>query len=180
MIGHRGLSMAELMVAVTIIALAVGPLIGVLTSSNQMSNHSIYEEMSVHYCREITDQLLRLTPKIPHIVEAARKTTGNSTLSFGDLINDNGFNRLIDSEGYEGECVAFQNLGKKTDYRLFVTRMDQAFNLRSVQASLLDSSGNSQFNEGRFWKITVTVGWRPSENEPARKTSSVIMIGDRS
>ncbi len=177
---RKGISMAELMVAVAIISLAVGPLIAVLTSSNQMSNHSIYEEMSVHYCREITDQLLRLTPKIPHIVDSARKATGNPSLSFGDLINDLGFNQAIDADGYEGECVPFQNLGRKTDFRLFVARMDQVFNLRNVRAVLLDSSGNSEFKDGRFWKITVTVGWRPSENEPARNTSSVIVIGDLS
>lgn len=175
-----GLSMAELVVAISVIAMAVGPLIALLSSSNQMSNHSIYEEMSVHYCREITDQLLRFSPKIPIIVDAARKATGNSMLTFGDLVNDKGFNLSLMNKDAEGNFVELQNFGKTTGYRISVSKMDEVFHKRKIRAVLLDSSSNKHFKTGRFWKIVVTVGWRPSPNDPEKDTQAVIIIGDYS
>ncbi|PKL46234.1 MAG: hypothetical protein CVV42_17270 [Candidatus Riflebacteria bacterium HGW-Riflebacteria-2] len=179
-IGESGLSMAELVVAVSVIAMAIGPLIALLTSSNQMSNHSIQEEMSVHYCREITDQLLRLAPKIPFIVESARKITGNNKLSFADLINDSGFNKALANAENSSDCVAFQNLGLPTEFRILISKMDKVFKFRQIRAERLDSSSNRHFKDLNYWKIIVTVGWQPSENAPDKQTQTVIIIGESS
>lgn len=175
-----GLSMAELVVAIAVIAMAVGPLIGVLTSSNQMSNHSIHEEMSVHYCREITDQLLRLTPKVPVIVDSARRLTGNRRLTFADLLNDAGFNRSLCGEETGDGLLAFQNMGKETGYRIYVSKMGEVFTRRKVRAELLEASSNRHLKEGNFWKITVTVAWKSSIHEPERDTQVVVIIGEDS
>ena len=177
---RQGLSMAELIVAITVIALAVGPLIALLSSSNQMSNHSIYEEMSVHYCREITDQLLRLTPKIPLVIDAARKATGNTKLTLGDLLNDKGFNNILADKKADANFVDLQNLGKSSGFRISISKMDEVFHQRQVRAILLDSSSNKHFKDGRFWKVVVTVGWQASPNDPKKDTQAVIIIGDLS
>lgn len=179
-IKRYGLSMAELVVAISIIAMAIGPLISLLTSSNQMSNHSIQEEMSVHYCREITDQLLRLAPKIPFIVESAREITGNNKLNFADLINDSGFNKAIANDKSTSDCVAFQNLGITTEFRILISKMDKVFKLRQIKAEKLDSSSNKHFKDLNYWKIIVTVCWQPSENTPEKQTQTVIIIGESS
>jgi len=176
----QGLSMAELVVAIAIIALAVGPLIALLSSSNQMSNHSIQEEMSVHYCREITDQILRMTPRIPFIVESARKLTGNNRLNFADLVNDEGFNQALANNQSSADCASFQYLGQQTEYRLLISKMDEVFTLRQIRAEPLKTRLNKHFNRNKYWKILVTVSWLPSETGEEKKTQTAIIIGESS
>ena len=138
----------------------------------------IYEEMSVHYCREITDQLLRLSPKIPSIVESAREITGNSKLGFGDLLNDDGFNRILQSKDYNLDCIPFQILGMKTGYRIFLSKMDKVFKVRQISATELDNKSNTELVNGKFWKIVVKITWKASKRDPEKQTQTVIIVGD--
>lgn len=176
----RGISLVELLVAITVVSFALGPLIVLLSSSNQMSNHSIYEELSVHHCRVLTDQFLRFTPKIGKIVEAGRRASGNNRLSLGDLLNDPGFNRELADPNRRRDFVPFQYLGCETDFRLFIPRIGDVFTKRYVRAVLLNSDSNRILKNGNFWKITVTVAWRASANDPERDTTMVVVIGEDS
>lgn len=173
-----GLSMAELAVAVTVIALAVGPLIGLLSNSNQLSKHSIYEEMSVHHCREIIDQLLRFNDKIPLIVESAQKLTGNKNLTFADLLNDENFNLELNKDISNSAFIPFQRLGRKTDFRIFISKMDKVFKTRTISAYQLESDGNTHFKDKNYLKIIVKVTWKSSENDPLKKTEMAIITGE--
>ncbi|MFZ5952790.1 MAG: hypothetical protein ACOYXC_18955 [Candidatus Rifleibacteriota bacterium] len=175
---RSAISMVELLVAIAVLSFALGPLVVLLSSSNQMSNQSMYEELSVHHCRVLTDQFLRFTPKISRIVENARKITGNTKLNLGDLLNDKGFNNELSDPNRQRDFIPFQYLGKETSFRMFVPRMNDVFIRRFVEAELLDSSSNKHLKDANFWKIKVTVAWKASENEQEKDTCMAVIIGE--
>ncbi len=156
----NGLSMVEIMVAVVIIALSVGPLIGLLSSSNRMSNASIYEEMAVHYAREISDQLLSLSPKFSDIVNDARVMTGDSTLTLAAILNDATFKSKLEEHTDESAALSLYASGNQLPVRLIVSPLDKAFSRRRITVSELNTSSNSVLKTDRYWKVKIELAWK--------------------
>ncbi|MGM0599528.1 MAG: type IV pilus modification PilV family protein [Candidatus Rifleibacteriota bacterium] len=173
-----GLSMVEIMVAVVIIALATGPLIAVLSSSNRMSNASIYEEMAVHYGREISDQLLRLSPMLENVVIDARTLTGDSSINLGNILNDSDFCAAMEAQNPALKAIPFKVNGVALPLRLVLSPLDPAFTRRRIQAERLDTSSNSLLNSANYWKVNIELAWvdKNSGRDAPRKVSMSIIV----
>ncbi len=173
-----GLSMVEIMVAVFIIGLAVGPLIGVLSSSNKMSNASIYEETAVHYAREISDQLLRLAPNLNDIVGDAQSLTGDSSLNLASILNDNGFRSKLEDHLPAAEAIPLQVNGNELPVRLLISPLDPAFTKRRITATALDTSSNTLLKVDRFWKVKIELAWvdKNSGRDSPRKVVMTVLL----
>ncbi len=160
MIFRKGLSMVEIMVAVFIIALAVGPLIGLLSSSNRMSNASIYEEMAVHYAREISDQLLSLSTRISDVVNDAKTLTGDSSLTLASILNDAAFRAKLEEHNDGSTAVSMQAGGTVLPVRLTISPLDPAFSKRRITVTAMDTSSNNILKTDKFWKVKIELAWK--------------------
>jgi len=160
MINRRAMSMVEIMVAVVIIGLSVGPLIGLLSSSSKMSNASIYEEMAVHYAREIADQLMQFGPKFPGIVDDAIAATGDSTINLAGILNDPGFRSKLEQHNASTMPVNLEAGGNELPVRFVLSPLDPAFTRRRLTATELSTSSNSILKVDRFWKIKIELAWK--------------------
>lgn len=158
-----GFSMVELMVAIAIIGLAIGPLILVLSDSNKANKASIYEEMATHYARELAHQFLRMDKDIAHIVQEAKIQTGNSALTFKEVlspINGASSGKLSDLSKTQPYCIPIKIGGKTLDYRLIVSSLIQpAFKNRKIEIVKLSTSSNNVLKNGNFWKVIITISW---------------------
>ena len=157
---HKGLSMIEIMIAMVIIALAVGPLIGLLSSSNRVSNASIYEEMAVHYARELCEQLLSLGQRESEIVNDAKIMSGNPSISLGSILNDAGFQAMLEEHGDDTKIVPLQTNGTRLLVRFTVTQLNKAFSRRRITATTMNSSTNSIMKGENYLKIMVKLSGR--------------------
>lgn len=152
----RGFSMIELMVAIVIIGLAIGPLILVLSDSNKANNASMYEEMATHYARELAHQLLRMDKDVPLIV-------GEANCSFKivlESINGTSAGKLSDLNMKKPYCIALRKGANVLDYRLMVSPLIQPiFKSREIKVKKLDVSSNDVLKTGNFWNIIITIKW---------------------
>lgn len=160
MINRRAMSMVEIMVAVVIIGLSVGPLIGLLSSSSKMSNASIYEEMAVHYAREIADQLLRFGPRFPDIVDDAIAATGDSSISLAGILNDTGFRDKLEQHGNSTLPIALEVNGNTLPVRFILSPLDSAFTRRRLTVTEAGTSANTILKVDRFWKVKIELAWK--------------------
>ena len=175
---QNGLSLVEIMVAVVIIAMAVGPLIGLLSSSNRMSNASIYEEMAVHYAREISDQLLSLSTKFADIVNDARLLSGDSSISLADILNDPAFHNSLE-EHHDGQvALPMQINGNLLPVRLMLSPLDQAFSRRRITVSELSTTANSLLKSEKYWKVKIELAWKDpgSGRDTPREVTMAILF----
>lgn len=157
---RNGLSMVEIMVAVVIIALAVGPLIGLLSSSNRMSNASIYEEMAVHYAREISDQLLSFSTRLSDVINDARTLTGDSTLTLASILNDAVFQAELETHREFSTAIPLQAGGTKLPVRLVISPLDQSFTRRRITVTAMDTSSNNILKTEKYWKVKIELNWK--------------------
>ncbi|MEW6709803.1 MAG: hypothetical protein AB1403_08290 [Candidatus Riflebacteria bacterium] len=174
----QGLSMVEIMVAVVIIGLAVGPLIGVLSSSNKMSNASIFEETAVHYSRELADQLLSLSPNFSDIVADAQALTGDTSINLGSILNDTGFQTILETHGTTTTAIPLQINGNELPLRLLVSPLEKAFTRRRIKATVLDTSANTTLKTDKFWKVQIELSWvdrNSGRNEPRHVNMSIVI-----
>lgn len=172
---RSGLSMVEIMVAVTIIALATGPLIGLLSSTNKMSNSSIYEEMAVHYAREISDQLLRLSTGFSDIINDARTITGDSSVTLASILNDSGLAARMDEPGDSPRAIPLQVNSTLLPVRLVLSPLDKAFSRRRITISSADTSANTSLTVEKFWKVKIELAWR-DKNSGRADSREVVMV----
>ncbi len=157
---RQGLSMVEMMVAVVIIGLAIGPLLGTLSSSNKMTNASIFEEMAVHYGRELSDQLMRLSSQFSNIVDDARIAAADPSINLGNILNDPGFMAKLEEHTPQTRPIPLQVNGTELPVRLIISPIDQAFVKRRIVVTSLPSSTNQVLNDPGFWKICIEISWK--------------------
>jgi uncharacterized membrane protein YciS (DUF1049 family) len=163
----RGLSMAEVVVAIFIIGLAVGPLIALLSSSNRMSNASIYEEMAVHYAREMADQILRYSSNVQEVVQDAKTLTGDSSITFAKILSDSEFRLKLEDYTSGPICIPFSINGTKLKSRIIVSPLEKVFKKRRIEVEEVDSSANSVLKTGKFQKVIITIAWKdPAAHGP--------------
>ncbi|GAB4284653.1 MAG: hypothetical protein Kow0029_31280 [Candidatus Rifleibacteriota bacterium] len=175
---NSGLSMVEIIVAVVIIALATGPLIGVLSSSNKMSNASIFEEMAVHYARELSDQLLRLGNNFSAIVNDARSLTGDSSINLASILNDPGFSARLGEHADGPKAVPLQIAGNELPVRIILSPLDKAFIKRKISVVGMDTSSNSVLNTNKFWKVKIELAWidkNSGRNDPREMVMDIFL-----
>lgn len=176
MMNRRAMSMVEIMVAVVIIGLSVGPLIGLLSSSSKMSNASIYEEMAVHYAREISDQLLRFGPKFPDIISDAIAATGDSSITLATILNDNNFRDKLEQHNSETAPIALEAGGNTLPVRLIISPLDPAFTRRRLTVSQMNTSANSILKVDKFWKVKIELAWKDPSAQQTEAREIVMVV----
>lgn len=154
-----GISLIEILVAITVVSLAFIPLTGLLTSSNRMSNVSIYEEMAVHYARELADQLLMLCPRFPALVAEAREKTGDTSLDLSTILNDNDFANKITRPASSTMTIPLEVKGNQLAATLMLSPLDNSFLLRQISIDPMNAASNKVFCKARFWKATIELVW---------------------
>jgi|GEM_PF-959583 len=157
---RSGFSIVEVLVALAVISLALGPLINLLSSSNRASNASIYEVMAVHYASELAEQLERLSGKLGEILADARIRTGNPGLTLEDLLTDNGFTNELRAHNDQPRAVPFQAQGIPLEVSLFVSSLHQHFTERKFDLRQLNNSATTWLKTGRYWDVKITFCWR--------------------
>ena len=171
--------MVELVVAIAIIGLAVGPLILLLSSSNKANKASIYEEMATHYTRELASQFLRMDGDIAQLVNDAKIVAGSS-VTFKSLIDNSGFQSgLSDTTKTGPYCVPFQISSNKLKYRIILSPLIQpAFKSRTVSVTKMNTGSNSVLKVGNFWKMTIKISWvdpKSGRSTPKVLTTDVVL-----
>jgi len=172
-----GLSLVEVLVAVAIMSLAMVPLTGLLSSSNRMSNASVYEEMAVHYAREIADQLLNLSPRLSGIVDDAREITADISLDFGAILNDSGFAGKIVQKVNSTGLVNLEVKGRQLPAAIMLSPLNEFFNRRRITATPVDNSGHRIFRSAKIWKVLIELAWvDPAGNKTSHREISTIIF----
>ncbi|RCK73126.1 MAG: hypothetical protein OZSIB_2623 [Candidatus Ozemobacter sibiricus] len=161
-----GLSLIEILVAVAVMTLALGPMVSLLSSSNRVSNASIYEVMAVHYAAELAEQLQRFAGRFGDILADARQRSGNSSLTLDGLLMDPGFTAALETIHDETKAIPLQTSGVPLKVSLFVSPLHPLFYRRRLEARPLDTSGLTLLNAGRYWDIKITLAWRLAPSEP--------------
>lgn len=155
----KGISLIEILVAITLVSLAFLPLTGLLSSSNRMSNASIYEEMAIHYARELSDQLLMMCPRFPSLVAEAKDRTGHNLLDLATILNDDEFAKKITKPASNTMIIPLEVKGMQLPATLVLSPLDNAFLLRQITLAPMNTDGNRVFHNARFWKATIELVW---------------------
>ncbi len=163
---RRGLSLIEILVALAVMTLALGPMITLLSSSNRVSNASIYEVMAVHYAAELAEQLQRFAGRYDDILTDARIRSGNGGLTLDALLMDPGFTTELETIHDETKAVPLQTSGVPLKVSLFVSPLHPLFSRRRLEARPLNNTGMALLNAGRYWDIKITLAWRLAPSEP--------------
>ncbi|MBF0500945.1 MAG: prepilin-type N-terminal cleavage/methylation domain-containing protein [Candidatus Riflebacteria bacterium] len=167
----RAFSLLEVLVATVVIGLAVGPLINVLSSSNRVSNASIYEVMAVHYASELAEQLQRLSSQLKSMCNGTGKTVKQ-------LLEDPTFLAELGSFGNGSlDPQLIQIPG--TRITLFLSPLHPRFTCRTILVSKLNTTTQQILKLGTFWNATIALSWNLAEGEVEHSASfSVILRED--
>ena len=174
---RAGFSLLEIVVAVLIVGLALGPIITLLGSSNKASNASVYEIMASMYSAELGEQLQRLAPRLKDL----RMKTGMDILV---LLTDPELERKIGPEGSTAGKPFMMHLPvpdpSVTDVAFFLSPLDPAFTERKFLVTKLDNSDPRlkvfKNGTGDYWDVTISLAWKqPADTIIHRAWYSVIL-----
>jgi hypothetical protein len=156
--GLGGFTMAEIFVAVVVLALALLPLSSVLTSSNRTSNVSIYEILAVHYAAELAEQLHRFSPTV---IRQIRLQTGkNLSALLSDPTLVSALQDLPLTTEYEVQVPG-------TRFTLFLSPLHPAFTKRELTViPLTPHAAPSLLGKGNLWSVKIHLGWKMSPGDP--------------
>ncbi|MBF0543115.1 MAG: prepilin-type N-terminal cleavage/methylation domain-containing protein [Candidatus Riflebacteria bacterium] len=165
-------SLVEILVAITVLSLAVGPMIGILSSSNKVSNASVYEVMAVNYASELAEQIQRLSPFIRSISLATGKTVKQ-------IFEDPLFLIELGKTGNspDGNPRIVQIPG--TRISLLVSWLHPNFLERTLSVQQLNpplSDPNALLKIGKFWDVTISFTWKLAQNDSIDYTASFSVI----
>jgi type II secretory pathway pseudopilin PulG len=172
---QQAITLVEVLVAVAVVSLALGPLIGLLSQSNRQSSASIYEVMAVHFAAELLEQVQRLGPRLPAIIADARTKTSNATLTLKNLLTDTGFLTELRAASSAPRAVPLQSGGAKLDTSLILSPQTDQFQ-RWLEVDELSTTGNTVLRGARFWKVTAIIGWRMVPSEPINRYQAKFSI----
>lgn len=166
---RRGSSMVEIVVAIGVLALAIGPMLTLLSYSSKSTNYSVYEELAVQYAREIADQLLRLTPKFPSIINIAGPSANLSS-----LLSDSKFTYELNNKTHtEPRLVNLTYKVKKLGTRIFLSPLKKMFD-RKIIISAVNTSFLTSIKANKLWKVVINISWK-DKNSTTQITKHVKM-----
>lgn len=172
-----GVSMVEITIALFVAALAIGPMIALLSSSNRMSTASTYETLAVYYATEISDQIRRLAPQLPDILEDARVKTGVSNLEMPSIFSWDPDELLFYDNA---KTVFFKAAGMNLDARLILTPLHRNFLRRTIDVQQLDNSALQEFDAESYYKVIITIEWEDdlTQGNVSKELKMVVIIND--
>ena len=155
--------MVELIVAMAVIAIAIGPVFNLLSSSNKVSNASMYEVMASLHAGELSEQLLRLKPTILHDL---RQKTGKG---IDQLIADPAFQQKLSPDatlGWQAIMAALPAPTSETDITFFLSPLDPAFISRTINVQEV-AAATELFTSatGRFFNVYIGLSWKLNPND---------------
>lgn len=177
----RAFSMIEVMVAVGVVGLCLGPLISMLSQSNRVSSASIYELMAVHYAGEIAEQLTELSPKLRSLVDYVRTLPGQSAATLATILNDATFNNKLEFSGNQIQAIPLEVNAQILKTSLLLSPLHDRFTTRSLDVEELDTGTNLLLKTGRYWKVGITLGWTldVSEATDAHKAYFAVILHEK-
>lgn len=156
---HKALSMIEIVITISLVALALGPSILLLSTSNRASTASLYEVMAVHYANEIFEQLNQYSGMYADIIADIRNKSGNTSLQIDSLLTDTAFTQALETYNSNIVFVPFQYLGTQLKVGLWVSPLHPNFTKRRLIVQKLNNSGLSTLL-GEFWDIKILLSWK--------------------
>jgi len=174
----RGFSMAEIMVAVFIVGLIIGPLVLLLNQSTQKTNVSMYLFLAMHYADEIAQQLQRMAPHFDQILAEAKDPTSQTTPTLRDLLMDGNFLNEVKKLDNNFTLAFFQFGAKKLQACLMLSPMDGHFKTRTLDVYPLVSQTSSILGQKNFWKVNIILEWKEIQNGPTQSALFPIILGN--
>lgn len=174
---RTGFSLIEIVVAVMIVALAVGPIFTLLGSSNKVSNASVFEVMASMYSAELGGQLQRIAPRLKDL----RVKSGKDILV---MLTDTAFERKIGPAGSTTGKPFLVHLPlsdpTNTDVALFLSPLDPAFTERKLLVTKLDNTDPRlkvlKAGTGDYWDVTIRLSWKLQPSDPTSHTALYSVI----
>lgn len=165
---RHAFSLVEVLVAMVVIALALGPLVHVLSSSNRVSNASIYEVMAVHYASELGEQLQRLSSRLKPMTTATGKTVKQ-------LFEDPTVLSALEPQASPVSAPGTVKV-PGTSVALFYSALHPNFTARRLMVRPLHSSGRVLLNVGKYWDVTIGLAWKLTPNDAVVHGASFSII----
>ncbi|MBF0409991.1 MAG: prepilin-type N-terminal cleavage/methylation domain-containing protein [Candidatus Riflebacteria bacterium] len=169
---NRALSLVEILVAIVILSLAVGPMFHVLTTSNKVTNASAYEVMAVHYASELSEQIQRLGPFFRQISLAASK-------NLKDILEDPLFLFELDKSGNNPDGGPRIVKIPGTSVAFLVSALHNNFLSRTLYVKSLNkpiSDPNALLTTGKLWDVTISLAWKLSPGDPITHMASYSVV----
>jgi hypothetical protein len=167
-----GTSLAEVMVGTLLIALILGPILGLLSSSNRAVNVSMFEILAFQYASELGEQVQRLSPHLKTI----QFQTG---MALDQILTDPNLEQNLQREANLQEPTFLPLLQTpETNLGLAVSPLHPAFTSRRFFVRKLDSQGMAILNEnaGEFWDVTVSLQWKVQSQDQMTRGASFSWI----
>lgn len=159
----KGVSFVELMVAIVLLVMILGPLLALLSSTNKTANVSMYEILAFQYASELGEQIQRLSPFLkelsfgtkvsldqilanPQLVQALSPDPPVSGPSIIPLIKSGGANVTLAVSGLHPAFVSRRLCARKLQ--------NQDPRLKILNAEV-----------GEFWDLTVSLQWKLAPQE---------------
>ncbi len=146
--GTLGFSMLEIVVATLIVALAVVPMMGLLSSSSTETAETLYETMARHYEAELVEQLFALE-KMPGF----RRLAGGNDLEKGLPLDD--VNMKLGETSEQPFPLKRIRIGNDP-VTLLVTPLMPPFLAREIAVKRCDTGSSEQ---NGIYSVTVTLIW---------------------
>lgn len=157
---NKGFTLAEVMVALLIVGLAVGPMFVLTQSSSESSKISGYEVMACQYANEISSQLNRHIPYLSILLDEAREKTHNSNIFLEHILADMHFLELLKEVNDHPVWVPFQCNGKHLGLSLYLSPLHPNFTDRSLKIEELETNGNQLLIEKqKYYKVEIKLSW---------------------
>jgi hypothetical protein len=161
------MSLVEVAVAIIVIALAMGPIINLLSASNKVSNASVFEVMASHHASELGEQLQRLKP---WILRDLRIQTGKR---IDQLLQEPAFLGALSPAGNttgEAYLVPLVPSNPIVDVAFFLSPLDPGFEYRTLVAQLLDANDPRleifKATTGNYYDVSIGLGWKLNPTHP--------------
>ncbi|HNV69885.1 MAG TPA: type II secretion system protein [Candidatus Ozemobacteraceae bacterium] len=155
---RKAMTLIEVLVTIAVLSLALGPLVQLLSSSNRMSNASVYEVMAVHYAAEINEQLQWLAQN--NTIAMVKAATGRD---LEDLLTDPLLQAQMENmtPGLGPYLAKFPG----TEISLLLSPLHPNFTGRRLYVKRLDSTSATTLNTGVYWDVTVSLSWKLSQSD---------------
>lgn len=146
-----GFTFVEVLIALVITALALGPLLFLLSKTNKESSGSLYKVMAAHYGNEILEQLLQWesAPGFAALCHAC----GADMKSFLECLNDDPFFNSTSTGGPKR-----LKLGGIPVYML-VSPLARAFSKREITVIPLSPDQSEFLFPGNFYQVKIRIEW---------------------
>ncbi len=174
---YRAVTVVEVMVALFLLGLVLGPLVGMLSSSNQKANVSMYYLLAMHYADEMAQQLQRLAPHLDQLLAAARDSNTGRIPTLAEVLTDPTFLAELQAPASTFRVIRFRYAGKPLEGFLAVSPLDEHFIGRTIKVEALASDQVELLAVPPALKINLVLSWKETPDGGAKTAVFPILMG---